>query len=80
MLMRVKSCVYVCAHEFVWSPDLEKPVKEDDADELVLCVSLADDERQRDGGGQLVAAVGLGKTRLSEGGGSKGNRTLPKLK
>lgn len=47
------------------SADLEQPVKEDDAVELVLCVSLPDDERQRDGGRQFVAAVGLGETRLS---------------
>lgn len=44
------------------SADLEQPVKEDDAVQLVLCVSLADDERQRDGGRQFVAAVGLGET------------------
>lgn len=46
----------------VRSPDLEQSVKEDDADELVLGVSLPDDERQRDGGRQLIAAVGLGQT------------------
>lgn len=44
------------------SADLEQPVKEDDAVQLVLCVSLPDDERQRDGGRQFVAAVGLGET------------------
>lgn len=55
-------CVCACVYEFVWSPDLEQPVKEDDADELVLGVSLTDDEWQRDGGRQLVAAVGLGQT------------------
>lgn len=62
--MRPCVCVRlkVCAYEFVWSRDLEQPVKEDDADELVLCVSLADDERQCDGGRQLIAAVGLGQT------------------
>lgn len=49
-------------YEFLWSPDLEQPVKEYDADELVLGVSLADDEWQRDGGRQLIAAVGLGQT------------------
>ena len=55
-------------YECVWRPDLEQPVKEDDADELVFGVSLADDERQRDGGRQLIAAVGLGQTWLSGGG------------
>lgn len=52
-------CVCVCVHGFLWGPDLKQPVKEDDTDELVLRVPLTDDERQRDGGGQLVAAVGL---------------------
>lgn len=56
----VCTCVYT--YELVWSPDLEQPVKKDDADELVLGVSLADDERQCDGGRQLIAAVGLGQT------------------
>lgn len=71
MLMCVKShvstyficglvCVHVLVYEFVWSQDLEQPVKEDDADELVLCVSLTDDERQLDGSRQLIAAIGLG--------------------
>lgn len=49
------------------APDLKQPVKEDDTHELVLGVPLPDDERQRDGGGELVAAVGLRETRLSEG-------------
>lgn len=48
------------------SGDLEQPVEEDNADELVLCVSLADDQWQRDGGRELVAADGLRQTRLSE--------------
>lgn len=52
----------MCMYECVWRPDLEQPVKEDDADELVFGVSLANDERQRDGGRQLIAAVGLGQT------------------
>lgn len=59
------------AYEFVWSPDLEQSVKEDDADELVLGVSFTDDEWQRDGGRQFIAAVGLGQTRLSGGGRNK---------
>lgn len=49
-------------HGLVQSPDLEQPVKKNDADELVLSVSLADDEWQRDGGRQLIAAVRLGQT------------------
>lgn len=49
-LCDLKTCACVCLCEFEWSPNLEQPVKEDDADELVLGVSLADDERQRDGG------------------------------
>lgn len=48
------------------SGDLEQPVEEDDADELVLCVSLTDDQWQCDGGRELIAAVGLRQTRLSE--------------
>lgn len=51
--------VCVCVHGLLWSPDLKQPVKEDDTDELVFRVPLTDDERQRDSGGQLVAAVGL---------------------
>lgn len=47
--------------------DLEQSVKENDTHELVLCVPLPDDERQRDSGGELVAAVGLRETRLSKG-------------
>lgn len=49
-------------HKSVCLPDLEQPVKEDDADELVFCVPLTNDEGQRDGGRQLVAAVGLRQT------------------
>lgn len=49
-------CVTLCG------ADLEQPVEEDDADELVLSVSLSDDEWERDGGRQLIAAVGLGQT------------------
>lgn len=60
------------------SADLEQPVKEDDAVQLVLRVSLPDDERQRDGGRQFVAAVGLGEARLSEGGTSGGNKICEK--
>lgn len=60
------------------SADLEQPVKEDDAVQLVLCVSLPNDERQRDGGRQFVAAVGLGETWLSEGGRSGRNKIEPK--
>lgn len=52
----------MCVYKFERSPDLEQPVKEDDSDELVLGVSLTDDEWQRDGGRQLIAAVGLGQT------------------
>lgn len=59
-LCDLKVCACVCVYEFKWSPDLEQPVKEDDTDELVLGVSLADDEWQCDGGRQLIAAVGLG--------------------
>lgn len=58
------------------STDLKQPVKEDDAVQLVLCVSLPDDERQRDGGRQFVAAVGLGETGLPEEG--RRNKILPK--
>lgn len=47
--------------------DLKQSVKEDDTHELVLCVPLPDDERQRDSGGELMAAVGLRETRLSRG-------------
>lgn len=47
--------------------DLKQSVKENDTHELVLCVSLPDNERQRDSGGELVAAVGLRETRLSKG-------------
>lgn len=50
------------ASERMCSSNLEQPVKEDDAHELVLGVSLTDDEWQRDGGRQLVAAVGLRQT------------------
>lgn len=50
--MQLYVCAWVC-------PDLKQPVKEDDTDELVLRVSLTDDEGQCDSGGQLVAAVGL---------------------
>lgn len=59
--------------------DLEQPVKEDDAVQLVLCVSLPDDERQRDCGRQFVAAVGLWETRLSEEGRSGRNKVLPEI-
>lgn len=57
-------------------PDLEQPVKEDDADELILCVSLTDDEWQCDCGRQLIAAAGLGQSRLSKGGRKKKKRKL----
>lgn len=69
------------AYEFVWSPNLEQSVKEDDADELVLGVSFTDDEWQRDSGRQFIAAVGLGQTRLSGGGRNKqrGGMTFLKL-
>jgi len=70
----------VCVCVTLCGADLEQPVEEDDADELVLGVSLSDDEWERDGGRQLIAAVGLGQTRLSEGGRSKGNMRLPKPK
>lgn len=55
------------AHKYVCCPDLQQPVKQDDADELVLCVPLADDEWQRDSGRQLIAAVRLRQTRLPGG-------------
>lgn len=56
------ACVCACVCMNLYGADLQQPVKEDDADELVLGVSLADDEWERDGGRQLVAAVGLGQT------------------
>lgn len=49
----------------VW--DLEQSVEEDNAGELVLRVSFADNERQGDRSGQFITAVRLRQTGLPAG-------------
>lgn len=54
-------CVCVCAK------DLEQSVEEDNAGELVLGVSLSDNEGQCDGGRQFITAVRLRQAGLPAG-------------